>query len=123
MKSEHNFTSPRNLFEKLIRDSNKFEEEPNGDNLFNLLATVYHLTEWIKKSPISSHEATKRMLKKVSHNPMMKNCCKIIEGDTGFVFELDEQNKAVLKFGEEIFDPFEMKDEIISIFKEYFEIK
>jgi hypothetical protein len=124
MKSEHNFTTPRNLFEKLLRDSDKFDKEPNGDNFFNFITTAYHLKEWIKKSPISSHEATKRMLHKVSRHPLMKKCCGIVEGDSTFVFEVEDgNNSSVLKVGEEIFNPSDAKNEILNLFKDYFEMK
>ncbi len=124
MKSEHNFTTPRNLFEKLLRDSDRFDKEPNGDNFFDFIATAYHLKEWIKKSPISSHETTKRMLRKVSRHPLMKKCCNLVDGDSTFVFEVeDEKNSAVLKSNEETFNPFEVKNEILDLFKDYFEVK
>ena len=124
MKREHNFTTPRNLFEKLLRDSERFDVEPNGDNFFNFTVTAYHLTEWIKKAPISSHETTKRMLHKIFHHPLMKKCCGIIEGDSTFVFEIDdEKHSAVLKLKEETFNPFKVKNEILDLFKDYFQVK
>lgn len=124
MKEEHNFTTPRNLFEKLLRDSDKFDNEPNGDNFFNFVATAYHLKNWIKKSPIASHETTKRLLKKISHNPVMKKCCDFIDGDVTYIFEKDDSSGEIsLKINDEVFNPFEVKNEVLDLYREYFEIK
>ncbi len=123
MKKEHHFTSPRNLFEKLLRDSDKYTQEPNGDNFFNFIATAYHLQEWIKKSPIASHETTKRLLKKVSHNSTIQYCCEIIEGSKGYVFEIGDNNSTTLFVEDEQYNPSEIIDEVLNLYKEYFEIK
>lgn len=39
--------TPRQLFEKAKRDSEKFRREPTDENLFNWLCTLNHLRDWI----------------------------------------------------------------------------
>ena len=47
MGTEHDFTHPRNLYEKLERDSSLLDIDTNGDNFFNFIATACHLPKWI----------------------------------------------------------------------------
>ena len=46
------FNTPRDLFEKLKRESVRLDQEVNGDNLFNFVTTAWHLgADWIRKGP------------------------------------------------------------------------
>jgi len=123
MKAEHNFLTPRNLYEKLLRESERLEKDPNGDNFFNFITTAYHLREWIKKSPISTNETAKRVLKKISHNVFMKQCCQVVEGDNHFIFRIDKGGKAIIIFDNNEWDPIKAKEEILQLFESYFKIK
>ena len=122
MKEVHDFTTPRNLYEKLIRDSERLEKELSGDNLFNFMATAHRLQMWIKKSPMAQHETIKRLLRKASRNPSIKECCSILDGKKSFklVFEGDS---AKLFVDETEYNPLDLKDEIVSIFNNYFNVK
>ena len=40
MKEVHEFERPRNLYEKLVRDNQRLEEEISGDNLFTFISTI-----------------------------------------------------------------------------------
>jgi hypothetical protein len=68
------FTSPRDLLEKLRRDSEKLKSEVNKDNLFNFVVTAWHLgRDWIKRSaiPLPAMEAERV---KMMSEPEMKIC-------------------------------------------------
>ncbi len=123
MKAEHSFLTPRNLYEKLLRESERLKNEPNGDNFFNFIATAYHLIEWIKKSPISSNETAKRILRKISKNPFMKECCQVVEGSSHFVFRVGKDNSIKIVLGNVEWDPQKAKEEILQLFENYFKIK
>ncbi len=123
MKAEHNFLTPRNLYEKLLREAERLNNEPNGDNFFNFIATAYHLEEWIKKSPISSNETAKRILRKISRNPFMKQCCKVVEGQSHFIFRVRKDGSIKIVIDEVEWEPKKIKDEILQLFETYFKIK
>lgn len=122
MKEVHDFTTPRNLYEKLIRDSERLEKELSGDNIFNFMATAHRLQMWIKKSPMAQHETIKRLLRTASRNPSIKECCSILDGKKSFklVFEGDSPK---LYIDENVYDPFALKNEIVTIFNSYFNVK
>jgi hypothetical protein len=124
MKEEHNFSTPRNLYEKLLRESERFDNEPSGDNFFNFIVTAVHLKEWVKKAPISTHEGAKRMLDKISKNELMKQCAECVSGSSSYVFSVDKANGTVeLLINGEPKDPYLVKNEILDMFRNYFEIK
>ncbi len=124
MKEVHDFTTPRNLYEKLIRDSERLDTEVNGDNLFNFLATAHQLKAWIKNSPMARHETIKRMLRKASGDENMKNCTAILEGKKHFVIGFGENySNPVLIIAEQKYDPLEFKNNILGIFEVYFSSK
>lgn len=39
----------RDLFAKLKREADRFDRDPNGDNLFNTMVTAWSLADWILK--------------------------------------------------------------------------
>jgi hypothetical protein len=145
----HNFETPRNIFEKLIRDYEQLDMVVNGDNMFNFVSTAFHMQEWIKSSPIYETEAVKRLVRKASHDKYLKICNDIICAKTYYKVEIDdpdlpegeEPNFNVLpekfdldsykdgskKFrfivGDDELDPFEFKEEIKELYSTYFKIK
>ncbi len=124
MKEVHDFTTPRNLYEKLIRDSDKLDCEMSGDNLFNFMATAYRLQTWIKKSPMIQHETIKRLLRKAAKEESIKNCCAVLEGKKHFLIEFDDSYPhPLLKIEESTFNPFEFKNSIRTLFDAYFSQK
>ena len=124
MGTIHDFTTPRNLFEKLRRDSERIDKEINGDNFFNFMATAYRLQSWIKKSPMGQHETIKRLLRKASRDPFVKNCCAILEGKKQFIIQFDKKlSNPELVIGDERYDPIGFKDKILLIFESYFSTK
>ncbi len=124
MKEVHDFSTPRNLYEKLLRDSERLDSEVSGDNLFNFMATAYRLQAWIKKSPMAQHETIKRLLRKASRNPLMQNCNAILEGKKHFSLERDDDYPhPVLIIEEEKFNPTDFKNELKEIFDSYFHQK
>ncbi len=63
MAQSYNFQTPRNLYEKLCRDSEKLDVVIDGDYMFNFISTAHHLQDWIKNSPLISSTTIKRFLK------------------------------------------------------------
>lgn len=124
MKEVHDFSTPRNLYEKILRDSDRLDSEISGDNLFNFMATAYRLQAWIKKSPMAQHETIKRLLRKASRNPFMQNCAAVLEGKKHFALEVDDDNPhPILAIEDERFNPIEFKNELKAIFDSYFHQK
>ncbi len=145
----HNFETPRNIFEKLVRDYEQLDMVVNGDNMFNFVSTAYHMQEWIKRSPIYDTESVRRLVRKASHDKYIKLCSDIIsakihyqviiddpslpegeEPDFNVVpekFDLDSYKDGSKKFkfivGDEEIDPFEFKEEIKDLYSTYFKIK
>ncbi len=124
MTKTHNFNSPRNLYEKLLRDADKLEKDLNGDNFYNFISTAYHLKNWINHSPIGSHESVKRLLKRISKDPTLNLCSKIIDAEDFFIFEIDsENNKASVLIEDKKFDPIQVKKSILDLYENYFMVK
>lgn len=147
MKITHEFSTPRNIFEKLIRDYEQLDIRVNGDNVFNFLSTAYHLQEWIKNAPIHSTQQGKRLVSKATHKDCIKMCKDVLTAKKTFKIIIDDpraQNEPdytrkpkiydsehyksgtkeyKLIVGDKEYDPFELKEEIMEIYKTYFQIK
>lgn len=124
MREEHNFRSPRNLFEKLLRESDNLEKVTSGDNFFNFIATACALKEWMKKSPEMSTEVLKRFLKRVSQHKSLNICRDILSGKAEFKLVIgDSVNEERLIIGDLNYDPIEVKNEILELFALHFRIK
>ncbi len=149
MKINHTFNSPRNIYEKLIRDSEALDIRINGDNMFNFLSTAFHIQEWLKKSPISDTEQGKRLLRKASKEDWMKVCKEVLNAKNTFAIEIDDSTLAEgeepnftkrpkvhdvvhykkgtktfkLLLGDVEYDPYELKSQIIDCYSGYFQTK
>lgn len=147
MKITHEFSTPRNIFEKLIRDYEQLDIRVNGDNIFNFVSTAYHLHEWIKNAPIHSSQQGKRLVQKAVGEECIKLCKQIITAKKNYRIEIDDPKshaepdytkrprvtdrehyeKGIKKFkffvGDKENDPFDFKENIMNIYKPYFQIK
>lgn len=125
MATEHDFTHPRNLYEKLERDSRRLDSELNGDNFFNFISTACHLQNWIKKEEGLQSDATvDRLLKKLHDDPKMKLCADILDGKKLFKISIDEDpNVANVIIGDVELNPKGLKAEIMEIYQSYFLVK
>ena len=149
MKINHTFDSPRNIYEKLIRDSEALDIRINGDNMFNFLSTAFHIQAWLKNSPITDTEQGKRLLKKASKEDWMKVCKDVISAKNSFSIEIDDptlldgaepdfttkpkvydivhykngSKKFRFYLGSVEYDPYELKDQIIECYSVYFQAK
>ena len=124
MAIHHNFHTPRNLFEKLIREAEQLEATISGDNVLNFMLTVNHLPEWISKSPMSKNEVVKRFQKRLASDPNVKLCQNIVNGTMPFSVVLDSSKcSAKLKVDDEQYDILKFKDEIMDLFSVYFKVK
>lgn len=120
----HNFETPRNLFEKLLRDAGKLENEVNGDNTFNFIATTHYLRDWIKKSPMSDSEVTKRFLRRIVKDENFKICASILNHAIPFCICLDEvNNHKYMQMGNEKIDIIKFRDELVELYSVYFKLK
>jgi hypothetical protein len=122
MTELHDFSAPRNLFEKLIRDYEKLDVQVNGDNIFNFISTAFHLQHWIKNSPLISSEVVKRILRRIARNKCIKHCQAIARAKEHFYVEVGG-NEATLIIGEERINLNEFKQEIMNQYANYFQIK
>lgn len=149
MKATHDFQTPRNIFEKLIRDYEHLNILVSGDAMFNFVSTAYHFQEWIKNSPLKSSEPVKRLLKKTSAHKYIKLCKEIITAKKNYQIVVEDPNLPedaemdftkipskhdkisyeegskifVFKVGEDEIDPFQFKEEIMQLYANYFQIK
>ncbi len=124
MREEHKFNSPRNLFEKLVRESEKLDITLDGDNLFNFICTACALKEWMKKSPDFSAEVVKRFLKRVSKDETLTMCKDLLTGKHEFSIIIDGTNGVYqLVVDEIIYDPYKVKNDILDLFSVHFKVK
>lgn len=122
MAELHDFSNPRNLYEKLIRDGEKLNVEVNGDNVFNFVSSAFHLQHWIKNSPLIGSEVMKRILKRISRDESIKLCESIARAKQSFMVELDENGSRII-VGDLSIDVFEMRNHIINQYDSYFKSK
>ncbi|MBU1098364.1 MAG: hypothetical protein CVV23_08405 [Ignavibacteriae bacterium HGW-Ignavibacteriae-2] len=122
MAELHDFSNPRNLYEKLIRDGEKLNVEVNGDNVFNFVSSAFHLQHWIKNSPLIGSEVMKRILKRISSDESIKLCESIARAKQSFMVELDENGSRII-VGDLSIDVFEMRNHIINQYDSYFKSK
>lgn len=147
MKITHEFSTPRNIFEKLIRDYEQLDIRVNGDNIFNFVSTAYHLQEWVKQAPIHSSQRGKRLVSKVIGEDCIKLCRDIITAKKTYKIVIDDpraqsepdytkkprvndvehykKGTKEYKFivGKEEHNPFDFKEKIMDLYKTYFQKK
>ena len=125
MAVEHDFSHPRNLYEKLERDAEKLDNEVNGDNLFNFMATACHLQNWIKKEDgLRSDSAVKRLLVMLHDDNYIRLCSDILEAKKHFKIYVDIINgEMVADIEGERVNILDLKAEIMNIYHTYFHVK
>ncbi|MCB0731631.1 MAG: hypothetical protein KDC88_11415 [Ignavibacteriae bacterium] len=122
MAQTYNFQTPRHLYEKLCRDSEKLDVVIDGDHLFNFISTAHHLQDWIKKSPLKSSTTIKRFLKKLNSDDNLKICSDVVAANTHF--EINPAAKGCqLKVSDSCIDAKDFKNEIMEMYEVYFKIK
>lgn len=124
MESLHDFETPRNLFEKLIRDSEQLDKNPEGDKIFNFVSTAWHLHEWIKKSPIASSQTVKGILKGIIKDENIIHCQNIVSAKEHFRVTHNKKDKsAQMHIGDKTINVADFKREIMTLYENYFKIK
>lgn len=69
------FSTPRDLLEKLERESARLEQEVNGDNLFNFVTTAWHLgADWLRRGPAKLSPAMEADRLLLVNNPLLQIC-------------------------------------------------
>jgi len=119
----HEFTGPRNLYEKLTRDNQRLGEEYSGDHLFSFASSVVHLQPWIKKSPLDSSETIRRLMRKISRHPYFKICKNITSAENHFKVEVYDNGGALLHVGDEQIDVDEFRHDLVELFDNFFKLK
>ncbi|MBU1098913.1 MAG: hypothetical protein KKA84_00805 [Bacteroidetes bacterium] len=125
MAVEHNFTHPRNLYEKLERDSTLLEAEVSGDNFFNFISTACHLQAWIKnEAGMKSDAVVKRLIKKIHETPGIRKCEDILAAKKQFRIFTDLINdELIVEISDERFNIHEFKNSIMEVYQSYFHVK
>ena len=123
MPTFHEFKCPRNLYEKLTRDNERIAAEYNGDNVFSFVSTVVHLQPWIKNSPLDSTETVRRLLRKVSKHPYVKICKDISTAKSFYELEICDKGGAILHVGDEQIDVDDFRNDLVSLFDNFFKQK
>ena len=122
MAQTYNFQTPRDLFDKLCRDSEKLEVVADGDHLFNFISTAHHLQDWIKKSPLKSSTTMKRFLKRLGNDDNLKICSQIVSADEHFTINPSKEG-CQIKVGTLCVDAHDFKREIMVLYEVFFKVK
>ena len=147
MKITHEFSTPRNIFEKLIRDYEQLDIRVNGDNVFNFVSTAHHMQEWIKKAPMHATQQGKRLVAKATSKSCIKLCKEMVTAKKTYkvvindprahsepdytkkprINDVEHYKKGTKEYtlivGDKEYDPFELKEEVMDIYKTYFKKK
>ncbi len=124
MKKDHEYSTPRDLYEKLVRDDAKLQKKLCGDTVFNFISTAYHLQQWVRNSPLINTEVMKRIIKRVEDSACFKNCGDMLEAKKHFRILISEDgSKGVLLFEDEEINIIDFKNEILDLYGTYFKIK
>lgn len=122
MTERANFQMPRNLFEKLERDSAKLDTVVDCDNIFNFIATAYHLQEWIVKSPLRDSTGARRLLKRLNNDEKIRICENIVKANSSF--EVDtSSSECKLMIDDDCIDAIEFKKDILNLYGLFFKVK
>jgi len=122
MIDTYNFQTPRNIFEKLQRDSNRLDKVMDGDYMFNFISTAYHLQEWIKKSPVKSSVAVKRFVKRLNQDENLKICGEILSASKHFMVSPVEEG-CQLNVDGVCVDAEKFKKDIMELYDVFFKLK
>ncbi len=144
---KHEFTTPRNVYDKLVRDYEHLDMVVSGDTFFNFVSTASFLLEWLKNA--QQNETLTRFVKRVSRDTNMKICKEILTFKCTYTITIDDptieegsvfehvrlpedydlpayQNKTrtfKLVINSNEYDIFKFKEEILTLFNIYFKIK
>ena len=122
MTETYNFQMPRNLYEKLERDSEKLDVVVDCDHIFNFIATAYHLQDWIRKSPLKDSTPVKRLLKRLNEDPNLRICENIARANSHF--EVDRSSEECnLKVDGECINVIHFKNDILQLYELFFKVK
>ena len=122
MPESYIFQTPRNLYEKLCRDSEKLDVVIDADHLFNFISTAHHLQDWIKNSPLNSSTTIKRFLKRLNGEDNIKICKDIVKADSHFEINPSESG-CQLKVDDLCIDATDFKNEILELYEVYFKLR
>lgn len=122
MVQTYNFQTPRDLYEKLCRDSEKLDLVIDGDHLFNFICTAHHLKDWIKHSPLKTSTVIKRLFKVLNADANLKYCSEIVSANSHFTIQ-PQKKGCQIKIGEICIDATDFKNEIMELYEHFFKIK
>lgn len=122
MTQPYNFQTPRDLYEKLCRDSEKLDVVIDADHLFNFISTAHHLQDWIKQSPLKASTIMKRFLKRLNSDENLKICGNVVTAQSHFKINPSAAG-CQLKVGDLCFDARDFKNEIMEMYEVFFKTK
>lgn len=122
MVDSYNFQTPRDLYEKLCRDSEKLDVVIDGDHLFNFISTAHHLQDWIKNSPLTHSTTIKRFLKKLGDDKNLQVCSDILTASVHYEIQPNEEG-CQLKVRDYCIDVRKFKNEIMELYDLFFKMK
>lgn len=122
MIDTYNFQTPRNIFEKLQRDSIRLDKVLDGDHMFNFISTAFHLQEWIKKSPVNSSTVVKRFMKRLNHDENLILCGEILSASKHFIVSPVEDG-CQLNVDGVCVDAAKFKNDIMELYEIFFKLK
>lgn len=122
MTQAYNFQTPRDLYEKLCRDSEKLDVVIDADYLFNFISTAHHLQDWIKNSPLKASTTIKRFLKRLNSDQNLQVCSDIVTAKSHFKINPTKEG-CQLKVADSCIDAKDFKNEIMETYQVYFKIK
>ncbi len=122
MAESYIFQAPRDLYEKLCRDSEELDVAFNADHLFNFISTAHHLQDWIKESPISSSTTIKRFMKRLNNDKNIRVCKDVVKAQSHIEIDTSNTNYK-LKVGDSFIDAQNFKTEILELYELFFKLK
>ncbi len=122
MIETYNFQTPRNLFEKLERDSEKLDVVVDCDHIFNFMATAYHLQDWIRKSPLKDSTVIKRLLKRLNDDENLRICENVVKANSHFKID-KSSGECRIKIDEKCIDSEKFKNGIMELYELFFKSK
>ncbi len=116
---EHEFSLPRNIYEKLIRDHDRIKKVLDGDNLYNYILTANHLKEAFRNWPIDKNAVVARFEKRLSQNVSLSLCTQVARAEKGFKL-IRREASWVVSIGEVEVEVEEFIDDILHTYEFYF---
>ncbi|MBI9070354.1 MAG: hypothetical protein JEY94_02080 [Melioribacteraceae bacterium] len=119
MSSQLKLETPHDVYDKLVRESEKLDEDFCCDHFFNFMTTAFYLAESLKKSPVSSSATVERLISKLKKDKFFNIATNLSKGKKSF--SLNENG--ILIMDDEFYNAKDIKAELLEQFESYFRTK